>query len=153
MKQKMILLIVLLILVVIIIPSIVLIICGNMEETEQIDPKWGIVQSVEDVTPTGLTIVWNRDNAENTVDLVTGEGYNLEKKTPFGWRTVPTIIEEYGVNAMGYLITVHRDGRQEIDWEWLYGELTKGTYRIWKTISLSVGTEVVGRCYTEFEIR
>jgi len=153
MKQRVVLIIILVFLVIIVIPSTVLIICGNEEEPQQIDPKWGIVQSVENVTSTGLTIVWNRDNAKNTVDLVTGEGYNLEKKTPFGWRTVPTIIEEYGVNAMGYLITVYRDGRQEVDWEWLYGELPKGTYRIWKTISLSVGTEVVGRCYTEFEIR
>ena len=153
MKHRVISIVILTFFVIIIIPSVVLIICGNMEESEQIDPKWGIVQSVENVTPTGLTIVWNRDNAENTVDLITDEGYKLERKTLFGWRSVPTIIEEYGVNAIGYLITVHRDGIQEVDWEWLYGELPKGTYRIWKTISLPVGTEVVGMCYTEFEIR
>jgi len=54
-QQFLIISIILIVLIIIIIPSVVLIICGNMEEPDQIDLKWGIVQSVENVTPTGLT--------------------------------------------------------------------------------------------------
>lgn len=152
-KTKIILSIVLLILVVIIIPSIVLIICGRMEEVEPVDPQWGIEQSVENVTSTGLTLVWNRDDAQNITHLHTGEDYYIEKKTLFGWRTVPTIIDDYAWPMGAYSITVHRTTRQEIDWEWMYGDLSNGTYRIRKTISLPIVGDIVGRCYTEFEIR
>jgi len=151
--MKKILWISLVIVLVVVIPSIVLIICGRMEKVKPTDPQWGIVQSVENVTSTGLTIVWDRDNPKNIVGLHTGEEYSLERKTLFGWRTVSTIIQDYAINTVAYSIGVNMTSRQEIDWKWLYGELPKGTYRIGKTISMDVGGRIVGRYYTEFKIK
>lgn len=51
------------------------------------------------------------------------------------WKTVNTIIDNYGWTSIGY--QVGNDGLFEmnVNWSWLYGELPKGHYRIVKSVS------------------
>lgn len=61
--------------------------------------------------------------------------FSIEKKQGDTWIEVNAIIEEYGFNDMGYILSERQTTEIEINWEWLYGELTSGEYRVIKKIS------------------
>jgi hypothetical protein len=83
------------------------------------------------LSPTGLTLVITDGNE---VPYTYGEWYVIEKKSGGSWYTLPVVVEgEYGFNDIGYVVT---DGKLEldVDWEWLYGPLDPGSYRIVKSV-------------------
>ena len=105
--------------------------------------KVGVTLRLESVTRTGAELVFLRccdEGAEGKptdpepVEVVYGEAYEIEKQNDGRWEAVPTIIEDYGFTDIAYVIEAHGESRQEVDWSWLYGELSPGTYRIKKTI-------------------
>lgn len=110
----------------------------NGQSTETADnvdegfPNWGITLSVKDVTSSGLTLVCTQSGGESTGELQTGSDYNLIVLKDGTWQEVPTVIEEYGWTAEAYLIAKNDVREFEIKWEWLYGKLPAGTYRLVK---------------------
>jgi len=63
-----------------------------------------------------------------------GAWYKIEKEINGKWYEVKTIIESYAFNSIGYLPDENNEIKFEIDWEWLYGELPLGSYRILKEV-------------------
>ena len=62
-----------------------------------------------------------------------GEEYRIDKLEDGTWKPVDVIIKEnYFWNSIGYKIDRNNKLVLEIDWEWLYGSLSSGTYRIVK---------------------
>lgn len=94
-------------------------------------PDWGITLSVKDVTDSGLTLVCTQSGGEADGELQTGSDYKLIVLKE-AWEDVPTIIEDYGWTAEAYMIAKDDVTEFEINWEWLYGKLPKGTYRLTK---------------------
>ena len=94
-------------------------------------PDWGITLSVKDVTDSGLTLVCTQSRGEADGELQTGSDYKLIVLKE-AWEDVPTIIEDYGWTAEAYMIAKDDVTEFEINWEWLYGKLPKGTYRLTK---------------------
>ena len=94
-------------------------------------PDWGLTLSVKDVTPSGLTLVCTQSGGEPSGDLQTGTDYKLIVLKE-AWEEVPTIIENYGWDSLAYLISADGVTEFEYNWEWLYGELPPGTYRMVK---------------------
>ncbi len=81
---------------------------------------------------TGLTLVFTNKSESK---CIYGEYFTLEKKIGGSWYQVPVAIDgEYGFNSIGY--NLEPDGESEwiSDWEWLYGSLEPGEYRIVKDI-------------------
>ncbi len=70
-------------------------------------------------------------------------------------KDVPTIIEEYGWNSIAYIIAKNDSTEFEIKWEWLYGKLPTGTYRLTKgfTDFRKSGDYDNFTYWTEFEIK
>lgn len=95
-------------------------------------PDWGLTLSVKDVTSTGLTLVCTKNGGNSTGELMCGEDYQLITLKDGTWKAVATVITNYGFNSMGYWISEGTDTEFAIDWEWLYGKLTAGTYRLRK---------------------
>lgn len=93
---------------------------------------WGLTLSVKNVTTCGLTLVCTQSGGEPTGELQTGTEYHLMVLENEVWQDVPTIIENFGWNSLAYLIPLENSVEFEIDWEWLYGELPVGIYRIEK---------------------
>ncbi len=94
-------------------------------------PDWGLTLSVKDVTPSGLTLVCKQSGGQFTEEfsgLITGESYYLVKAKNKKGKLVPTVIKDYGFNAIAYNIPLDADTEFNVDWEWLYGELKPGTY-------------------------
>lgn len=95
-------------------------------------PDWGLTLSVKDVTPTGLTLVCSRRGGNPTGELECGTDYHLIVLEDGTWKDVPTVIEEYGWNSLAYWIPEGQDTEFTCSWEWLYGKLPAGTYRLKK---------------------
>ena len=117
-------------------------------------PNWGIGLSVKDVTDFGLTLVCTQSGGTPTGELQMGSDYNLIVLKDGTWQEVPTIIEEYAWTAIAYIIPKRDTMEFDIDWEWLYGNLPAGTYRITKGITDFRGAGDYDKFtyWTEFEI-
>lgn len=117
-------------------------------------PDWGVVLRVKDVTPTGLTLICTREGGNATGEVDCGSDYFLRVKKGDAWEPVPTVIENYGWDAMAYWVEEGRDTVFEISWEWLYGKLPTGTYRLTKGFMdvREAGDYDTGKYWVEFEI-
>ena len=86
------------------------------------------------VTPTGCIVRFRQYDSRDTGELIYGQGYTLEKKNGDVWEAVPMIIDDAVFTEEGYIIPPVGESEIETDWNWLYGTLTPGTYRIKKTV-------------------
>lgn len=87
--------------------------------------------SISNVSSTGATIII-KDTNKNPYTY--GEWYKIEKQVNGKWYEVSPIIENYGFNSLGYLPDKNNEVKFVIDWKWLYGEISKGRYRILKEV-------------------
>ncbi len=102
---------------------------------ESEDVTIAVMMSVSHVTPTGLTVHFTQYDKRDCGELIYGEGYHLEVLNGDTWEDVPTIIEDWGFNDIVYTIPAEVEAEMEINWEWLYGKLSPGTYRITKILT------------------
>jgi len=117
-------------------------------------PNWGLTLSVKDVTESGLTLVCTQSGGELTGELQTGSDYKLIVLKE-AWEDVPTIIEDYGWDMIAYGVAKDDVTEFEYNWEWLYGKLPAGTYRMVKgfTEYREAGDYDNFTYWTEFEIK
>ena len=123
----------------------------------RIENNLGITLTAENITPTSSILKCIQSGGEPTGELQTGSWYILEKLTEEnGWKEMPYVIEgEIGWTAEAWMIPLEDTCEWKIDWEWLYGKLSAGKYRIGKEVMDFRGpgdydTQVI---YTEFEIQ
>lgn len=110
---------------------------GTDFTTDQGFPNWGLNLSVENVTSTGLTLVVTQSGGEPTGELQTGEAYRLITLVDGTWKTVeelplPEGIDGRAWNSIAYLLPKEETREFEINWNWIFGELPNGTYRLIK---------------------
>lgn len=118
--------------------------------------NWGVTFTAKDVTPSGLTIVCNQTGGEGVAELSTGSFYKIQKLEEAGWTDVEYLPQEYDIawDSLAYNIQKEAETTWEVNWEWLYGQLPVGKYRIGKEVmnfrdTGDYDTEMV---YAEFEI-
>lgn len=97
---------------------------------------------ISDISPSGATLVITDTNPE---PYVYGEWFKLQKELSGQWQDVPTVIDNYGFHEIGYLPNDKGEVTFVINWEWLYGKLPAGTYRIFKEVNRQ-------EIFIEFEI-
>lgn len=103
-------------------------------EYENVNNFDGVNMTVkeETVSSTGLIVV-----IENNSDsqCIYSEDFVLEKKIKGSWYQVPVIIgEDYGFNDIGYNLASEENEEWAVEWDWLYGSLDTGEYRIIKNV-------------------
>lgn len=100
------------------------------------DETWGITLTAENITPTGMTLICTQSDGEATGELRTGSWYILEHWTQKdGWQEIPYIIDgNIGWTSEAWIIPMNNTCEWEINWEWLYGTVPKGKYRIGKEV-------------------
>ncbi len=117
--------------------------CSQKSQSESIlfdegsIPNWGVTLSVKDVTDKGLTLVAAQSGGEPSGYLQTGEPYRLAVLLDGTWKAVeelplPEGVDGRGFNSIAYNIPKEESTEFEINWEWIYGELPGGTYRLMK---------------------
>lgn len=98
--------------------------------------KWGVTLSATNVLETGMTLVCEQTGGAPTGKLQTGSYYIIEVLQQGIWKEVTQLPQEATVTWTSEAWTISKDTTQqwEVDWEWLYGALPAGTYRIGKEI-------------------
>ena len=87
---------------------------------------------ISDISSSGATLVITDTNPE---PYVYGEWFKLQKEVNGQWQDVPPVIDNYGFHEIGYLPNDKGEVTFVINWEWLYGKLPAGTYRIFKEVN------------------
>ena len=121
------------------------------------EETWGITLTAEDITSTGVTIRCTQSGGEPTGELQTGSWYILETWTrEYGWKEMPYVIEgEIGWTSEAWMIPMNDTREWIVNWEWLYGAVPSGKYRIGKNIMdfCSTGDFDTAIYFAEFEIK
>ena len=87
---------------------------------------------ISDISSSGATLVITDTNPE---PYVYGEWFKLQKEVNGQWQDVPPVVDNYGFHEIGYLPNNKGEVTFVINWEWLYGKLPAGTYRIFKEVN------------------
>lgn len=105
---------------------------------------WGVTMSVKDAAPTGLTLVITHSGEVPNGQLETGSPYWLEVWNDGVWNLVPELPVEDGIERAwtmeAWLLPTNDSREVEVHFEWIYGELPAGQYRIGKEVMLFRGT-------------
>lgn len=100
------------------------------------DKEWGLHIYATDVSSTGLTLTLQRYGGEREEELVTGDDYWLQVKTLTGWKDLETLDGEI---PPYFLVAYPMDEGDEKtwneNWEYSFGKLSPGIYRISKSSS------------------
>lgn len=131
--------------------------CSNSQESDNTENDiWGIQLTASEITPTGLTLICRQSGGEATGELHTGSFYSLEKKTGNQWSPAEMLPQKYDVawTSEAWIIPMDDKAEWKVDWEWLYGTLPPGNYRIGKEISdfRKTGDYDTKFYYAEFEV-
>ena len=117
----------------------------------------GIHLSVENPTPSGLTLVVNQDGTPWN-SIYTGSNYNVARwyEEQGEWAFLPQ-REGTAWTMVAYSVPLNETTRTGISWEWAYGKLEPGSYRIYKSYTgergfLADRESVDQTCYAEFTI-
>jgi len=95
--------------------------------------KWGITLYADDVTPKGMTLKIEQLGGYPTGTLEYGADYILETTVNDEWQPVETVTGEPLVwNALAYSVKMNDISELNINWEYGYGELKPGYYRLKK---------------------
>ncbi len=90
--------------------------------------QWGVGLEVESASHTGATVVFR---STEVGQIFTGSHFVLQKLTNGEWVDIPTLQDAIFTSEA---ISIANVRRFTIDWEWLYGKLPAGHYRIGKHI-------------------
>lgn len=102
----------------------------NIGQLETEGPNCGITLSLKRVKPSGLTLVCTQSGGELTGRLMTNFEYSVQVLENGEWVNVPTIKKHIYTSGQAYFIPMDDRTKLKINWEWRYGKLTPGTYRI-----------------------
>ncbi len=103
------------------------------DDTEAADI--GLSMRINNVSRSGAELFFVQSDGNPKGDLEYGDEFIIEENVKGEWTEAPIVVAgDYGFNAIAYPITKDGANDFEIDWEWLYGELEPGEYRIGREI-------------------
>ncbi len=99
---------------------------ANEQKMNQVD---GVSIKIKEgtLTNTGATLIIT-DITDNNYSY--GESYRIDKKENGKWREAPKVIEDAFFNEPAYQLDENNQIIRKINWEWIYGKLKPGTYRL-----------------------
>lgn len=109
-------------------------------DTDVLSPLDGVTMEVIECSDTSVTV---RITNNTDKDIQCGDAFYLEiqdEKTG-EWRKLDTVIDNAAFTDVAYMIQKDSPYEKVIDFEWLYGKLEPGRYRIVKTVMEFRGTE------------
>ena len=113
------------------------------DEDSQI-PEIALSVSLKNISPTGATLVFDQYDADAPKGrLDFGSEFVIEVLKNGEWERAPITKEgNYAFNLIAYILPCEEITELEVEWEWLYGELEPGEYRIGKNIDDFIETGV-----------
>lgn len=127
--------------IVVLFTSFLFVACKNPNETKDWEPTQhetvndfdgvSMIVKEDSVAPTGLTVIF--ENSSDQQGIYSND-FLLEKKIDKDWYQLPTLVNEYGFNDIGYDLLPSEKEEFAIEWAWLYGSLDAGEYRLIKSV-------------------
>jgi hypothetical protein len=122
-----------------------------IDKVYELNNAKGVSMTIKEgtLTDTGATIIIKDiSNKNNTF----GEEYRIDKYVNNEWQELDVVVKgNYGWNDIGYHIDKNNKLELTINWEWLYGKLEKGKYRL---VKKSLDTQNKKHTFSvEFEIK
>lgn len=117
---------------------------------------WGLSLSVKNATPAGAALVISQSDGNPSGELQYGSEYKIQSLNGDTWEDVPYVIEsDVDWTDEAYMVEMNTDSEIELSWDWLYGNLTTGQYRIVKQFMgfRSSGNYDKANYYAKFEIK
>ena len=105
--------------------------CSNSKETKLSNIK-NVSINISNVSPSGATILI-KDTNKNPYKYE--EWYEIETKINNKWVKVNPVIKDYGFNLVEYNVNENKEVEFILEWEWLYGKLEPGNYRLLKRVN------------------
>lgn len=99
--------------------------------------KIGLTLTLKNISTSGATLVFtqNSDQGKPTGEIEFGDDFTIEKLENGIWIQAPFVIEgEFGFNSIARLNQSNGTTEQNLKWEWIYGSLQLGDYRIKKSV-------------------
>lgn len=108
-------------------------------DTDVLSPLDGVTMEVTECSDTSVTVRIVNDTDK---DIQCGEDFCLEvqDEETGEWRKLDEVIDNAAFNAIAYMVQKDSPYEAVIDFEWLYGKLEPGRYRIVKTVTDFRGT-------------
>lgn len=133
--------------------------CADTSPQETLPPQdapppahWQPTLTVQIVSPTGATVLFRQEQDLGEYLLLSGNDYRLQQYAGGAWQELPMLVSEVNWAEAAFVLTAIP--REEIGWQWLYGELSPGHYRIGKNVTLHYRGENLDSAtiYAEFTI-
>ena len=117
--------------------ALVMTLSGCGQEPVAVTHDWGVSLEAQNVSATGLTIVCQQSGGEDVFELSTGSYYVIQKLAKNGWKDVKCVKSKRNLSwtLEAWLIPLESSTAWDVNWEWLYGQLPPGQYRIGKEIT------------------
>lgn len=94
---------------------------------------WGLELSVKHIAPTGATLVISQSGGNPSGELRYGTEYKIQSLHGDTWEDVPYATEDnIAWTSEAYLVEPNTASEVALSWEWLYGSLPAGRYRLVK---------------------
>lgn len=86
-------------------------------------------------------------------DHTYGSDFRIEKKENNEWKKLDTLIKDYAFDLIGYGVN-NNILEMDVKWDWLYGKLEQGEYRLIKGFAINKNDSYLGHkeIYVEFTI-
>lgn len=108
-----------------------------IKDTAELNEVEGVSMTIQKGTlkrTSATIIITDLSGKKNTY----GEEYRIDKKENGNWKELDVMVKgEYGWNMIGYLVGTNNKLVMEINWQWLYGKLEDGEYRLVKNLYMS----------------
>ena len=120
-------------------------------ELQEIAQFEGVSMEVTYLTSKGMCLqLTNNSDSE----ILFGDSYYLQVLKDGKWYEVGYIIENWGFNAIGYVMPPDSERGFAVRWDWLHGKLAPGIYRIVKDMQATdkLGVESEFQASVEFEV-
>lgn len=115
--------------------------CGTNQEPGEnsgensVIRELGLSLEILEATGTGARLVFRQSGGNPTGELQYDSDFTMERYEEEAWVPVPAAVEgNYAFTMEAYNIPQDTDSEFRVDWEWLYGELEPGEYRIVKSV-------------------
>lgn len=104
---------------------------GQQNQTETIyDPEAGVTVTLRDISNIGASIVIRREDEDAGTEVTYGDAYILQRRIEGEWQDAETIIDDYGFTMIGHTVGCGEEVSNFYKWDWLYGVLEPGEYRM-----------------------
>jgi len=123
---------------------------GQQGQAETIyDPEAGVTATLRDISNVGANLIIRREDDDDGAEVIYGEAYILQRQVDGEWQDAETVPDNYGFPMVGYNVPGGEEASIYYNWEWLYGALEPGEYRMAWDVSRKDSGSASAQTYRE----